>query len=106
MGWDKRTGEKVETQDYRALLIETLGFFGDRDVIDESFKRFESYKENPSSLAPELRSAVVAVVGRYSSPPVYNELLSMANETQSVEEKECICEGWEPPWIQKRRRKP
>ena len=93
LGWDKRTGEKAETQDYRALLIETLGFFGDRDVIDESFKRFESYKENPSSLAPELRSAVVAVVGRYSSPPVYNELLSMANETQSVEEKRMYLRG-------------
>ncbi|HEY6840517.1 MAG TPA: M1 family metallopeptidase [Chthoniobacterales bacterium] len=93
LGWDKRTGEKAETQDYRAILIETLGFFGDRDVIDESFKRFESYKENPSSLAPELRSAVVAVVGRYSSPTVYKELLSMANETQSVEEKRMYLRG-------------
>jgi aminopeptidase N len=93
LGWDKRTGEKAETQDYRAILIETLGFFGDRDVIDESFKRFESYKENSSSLAPELRSAVVAIVGRYSSPTVYKELLSMANETQSVEEKRMYLRG-------------
>jgi aminopeptidase N len=93
LGWDKRTGENAHTEAYRAILIETLGFFGDRDVIDESFKRFESYKENPASLAPELRPAVVAIVGRYSSPTVYKDLLSMANETPIVEEKRMYLRG-------------
>jgi aminopeptidase N len=87
LGWDERAGEDVETQNYRAILIETLGFFGDRDVIDESIKRFEQYRENRSSLAPNLRSAVLAIVGRYSSQIVHHELLSMAENTRSAEEK-------------------
>ena len=83
----------TETQDYRATLIETLGFFGDRAVIDESFKRFESYREDPSSLALNLRSAVIAIVGRYSSRSVFRELLSMAASTRSVEEKRMYLRG-------------
>ncbi len=93
LGWDARAGEITETQDYRATLIETLGFFGDRAVIDESFKRFENYRENPSSLALNLRSAVIAIVGRYSSRSVFRELLSMAASTQSVEEKRMYLRG-------------
>jgi aminopeptidase N len=87
LGWDEIAGEDAETQGYRSILIETLGFFGDRNVIDESFKRFENYRENPSSLAPNLRSAVIAIVGRYSSQAVNQELLSAAGETRNVEEK-------------------
>jgi aminopeptidase N len=87
LGWDEMAGEDAETQSYRAILIETLGFFGDRAVIDESFKRFENYRENPSSLAPNLRSAVTAIVGRYSSQAVNQELLSMAANTRNAEEK-------------------
>jgi aminopeptidase N len=87
LGWDKRAGEDDEVQGYRAMLIETLGFFGDRDVIDESFKRFENYRINPSSVAPNLRSAVIAIVGRYSSQFVNHELISMAADTRSVEER-------------------
>jgi len=87
LGWDEKAGEDAETQSYRAILIETLGFFGDRDVIDEAIKRFESYRENRSSLVPNLRSAVIAIVGRYSSQTVNRELLSMAGNTRSVEEK-------------------
>jgi aminopeptidase N len=87
LGWDERAGEDAEIWDYRAMLIETLGFFGNRDVIDESFKRFENYRENPSSLAPNLRSAVIAIVGRYSSQTVSRELLSMAAKTLSIDDK-------------------
>ena len=87
LGWDERSGENIETRRFRAMLIETLGFFGDRVVIDESFKRFEKFRDGASSLAPNLRSPVTAIVGRYSSRSVYDELLSMANGAQTAEEK-------------------
>jgi len=87
LGWDERSGEDIETRRFRATLIETLGFFGDRAVIDESFKRFEKFRDDPSSLAPNLRSPVTAIVGRYSSQTVYEELLSMADRAQTAEEK-------------------
>jgi aminopeptidase N len=90
LGWNEKAGEEDETRSYRAMLIETLGFFGDRDVIDESFKRFESYREDPSSLSPYLQAAVMAIVGRYSSQTINHELLSMASNATSVEERR-IC---------------
>ncbi len=86
LGWDERSGEDIETRHFRAMLIETLGFFGDRAVIDESFKRFEKFRDDPSSLVPNLRSPVTIIVGRYSSQPVYDELLSMADTAQTAEE--------------------
>jgi aminopeptidase N len=90
LGWDERAGEDSETQSYRAMLVETLGFFGDRDVIDESFRRFENYRKSPASLAPNLRSAVITIVGRYSSQALQRELLSMADDTPSGEEKRML----------------
>src|SRR3984893_3434532 len=87
VGWDERPGENIETHLFRAMVIETLGFFGDRAVIDESFKRFEKLRDDPSSLAPNLRSPVTVIVGRYSSQTVYDELLSMADKARSVEER-------------------
>jgi aminopeptidase N len=87
LGWDESAGEDLETRSFRAMLIETLGFFGDRNVIDESFKRFENYRANPSSLAPNLRSAIIAIVGRYSSQTIQQELLSMAGTRRSMEER-------------------
>jgi aminopeptidase N len=87
LGWEEKAGEDVETRRFRAMLIETLGFFGDRAVIDESFKRFEKFRDDPSSLAPNLRPPVTAIVGRYSSQIVYDELLSMADAAPTAEEK-------------------
>jgi ERAP1-like C-terminal domain len=69
------------------MLIETLGFFGDRTIIDEAFKRFEKFRDDPASLALNLRSPVTAIVGRYSSRTVYDELLSMAESSPTAEQK-------------------
>jgi len=87
LGWSEKSGEDNETRRFRAMLIETLGFFGDRAVIDESFKRFEKFRDNPSSLAPNLRSPVTVIVGRYSSQTVYDELLTMADKARIAEER-------------------
>ena len=87
LGWNEKSGEDIETRRFRAMLIETLGFFGDRAVIDESFKRFEKFRDDPSSLAPNLRSPVTVIVGRYSSQTVYDELLSMVDKARISEER-------------------
>ena len=103
----KKPGEDTETQGYRATLIETLGFFGDRDVIDESFKRFENYRGNPSSLAPNLRSAVIAIVGRYSSQNINQELLSHGRRSRKASRKNGYISGRSaPPSTRNRRKKP
>src|SRR5262249_28725247 len=62
LGWDEKVGEGTETHQMRAMLIETLGFFGNRDVIDQAFKRFEMYRQNAGTLPPNLRACVLLIV--------------------------------------------
>jgi aminopeptidase N len=85
--WEEKTGESIETRLLRPLLIETLGLFGDRSVMDEAVRRFASFRENPASLNPNLRPAVSRVVGHYSSPTTYDTLLKLATESRTSEER-------------------
>jgi len=87
IGWEEKPGESSEVSLFRILLIDTLGAFGDKSVIDESFKRFEAFQKDPSTLAPNLRPAVIHVVGRYSSPTTFDQLISLASKAETAEEK-------------------
>jgi aminopeptidase N len=97
LGWDEKPDENTEKRQMRAMLIETLGFFGDRDVIDEAFKRFESFRQNPATLPPNLRAPVTLIVGRYSSNAIYEQLLSMINRTATPEEKQLLLRALSAP---------
>ena len=85
--WDQKVGEPIEKRLLRALLIETLGMFGDQTVIEEASRRFASFRENPTSLHPNLRPAVIRIAGRYSSPTDYETLLRLAEESPTSEER-------------------
>ena len=90
LGWEEKPDEDSEARQMRAMLIETLGFFGDRDVINEAFKRFERYLENPATLTPNLRTPVLLIVGRYSSDTTYDQLLSRIPQAQTQEERRLL----------------
>jgi aminopeptidase N len=85
--WDEKVGEPIEKRLLRPLLIEALGMFGDQPVIEEASRRFASFRENPTSLNPNLRPAVIRIVGRYSSPTDYDLLLRLAEESPTSEER-------------------
>jgi aminopeptidase N len=85
--WDEQAGEPIEKRLLRALLIESLGMFGDQSVIDEAFRRFARFRENPTSLNPNLRPAIVRIVGRCSSPTDYETLIKLAEESPTSEER-------------------
>jgi aminopeptidase N len=86
-GWEAKEREDNQTRLLRTKLIETLGFFGDKGVIDEVFKRFQRFRQDPSSLSPELRPAVAHVVGRYSSPTTYDQLCELMEQSQAAEDR-------------------
>jgi aminopeptidase N len=88
LGWYPTKDEELATKLFRSELIETLGVFGDRSVINEAFARFQQLLKDPSSFAPDLRSAVVRVVGRYSSETVYNQLRQLAHDATLLEAKD------------------
>jgi aminopeptidase N len=72
----------------RAGLINALGDSNDPEIVAGCRERFEKYLANPASLAPDLRSAVFAVVGRYADEKTWTKLHELGLKTTSVEEKQ------------------
>jgi aminopeptidase N len=88
IGWYPNNDEELATKLFRSELIETLGGFGDRSVINQAFERFQRLLKDPNSLTPDLRGAVTRVVGRYSSETVYAQLHQLARDATLLEAKD------------------
>jgi aminopeptidase N len=88
LGWYPNNDEELATKLFRTELIQALSIFGDRAVINQAFERFEQMRKDPNSLTPDLRGAVVAVVGRYSSETVYDQLHQLARDATLLEAKD------------------
>ena len=87
VGWEPRKGEEVADGLLRTKLIAELGEFGDEDVIAGARKRFEKFVADPNMLSPDLRPAVLDVVGRYADQKTWDKLHELGLKTQSIEEK-------------------
>jgi aminopeptidase N len=89
VGWQPRRGEQIASAtNLRASLITTLGNLDDPEIVAGCRQRFKAFLANPESLAPDLRPAVFAVVGRYADEPAWNELHQLGLKTTSIEEKQ------------------
>jgi aminopeptidase N len=89
VGWQPRRGEQVASAtNLRASLITTLGNLDDPEIVAGCRQRFKAFLTNPESLAPDLRPAVFAVVGRYGDEAAWNELHQLGLKTSSIEEKQ------------------
>ena len=87
VGWEPKKGEQVADGLLRAKLIAELSEFGDEDVIAGARERFKKFLADPNMLLPDLRPAVLNVVGRYANQETWNKLHELGLKTQSVEEK-------------------
>jgi aminopeptidase N len=88
LGWEPKPAELVAATNLRASLINALGDLNDSEVIAGCRERFEKFLSNPASLAPDLRSAVFAVVGRYADEKSWTKLHELGRKTTSTEEKQ------------------
>ncbi|MBV9490033.1 MAG: M1 family metallopeptidase [Verrucomicrobia bacterium] len=88
LGWEPAADESVERTQERAELIETLGRFGDRAVIDEAFRRFEALQNNPGAVPAGIKGAVLKVVGRYSSEATFKALNQFAQSDASPADRQ------------------
>jgi aminopeptidase N len=87
LGWEPRPDEPSEASLLRSDAIEMLGRLGDDDVIAESRRRFATFLENPASLPPTIRAAVVTTVGRYADQATYDQLRALGKAASGTEEK-------------------
>ncbi len=93
VGWDAKPGEKSRTASLRASLIRGLGVLNDSDVIAGCRSRFDGFLSDPSTVSPDLRPAIFAVVGRYADSPTWEKLHRLGLKTNSTEEKQYFYEG-------------
>ncbi len=88
LGWESKEGEALTAGNLRASLINALGDLDDPEIIAGCRERFEKYLAHPTSLSPDLRPAVFAVVGRYADEKTWNRLHELGVKTTSIEEKQ------------------
>jgi aminopeptidase N len=88
LGWEPKAGEPPTAAILRASLISTLGDLGDPEIVGGCHHRFEKYLVDPASLAPDLRPAVLSVVGRYADEKTWNKLHELGLKTTSIGDKQ------------------
>ena len=88
VGWEPKSGEPVKIALLRASLIKALGDLNDKEIVAGCRERFQKYLSDPTSIAPDLRPAVLAVVGRYADETTWNKLHELGLKTTSIEEKQ------------------
>ncbi|HEV2803405.1 MAG TPA: M1 family metallopeptidase [Chthoniobacterales bacterium] len=88
VGWDPKPGESVKIALLRASLIDALADLGDQEIIAGCRARFQKYLTDPKSLAPDLRPALLAVVGSYADEATWKKLHELGLKTTSIEEKQ------------------
>src|SRR5205809_1282210 len=86
LSWDPKQGEPPTTGNLRASLIEALGDLNDPEIVAGCRERFEKYLANPASLAPDLRAAIFAIVGRYADGKTWPKLHELGLITTSTAE--------------------
>ncbi len=88
LGWEPKPGEPAEDARWRDRVIDALGHYGDQGVIAEAGARFETFLRHPESLSPDLRQAVLKIVGRYCDQAVYARLHELARNARGTEERQ------------------
>jgi aminopeptidase N len=87
VGWEPKAGEPVKTALLRASLIKALGDLDDKEIVAGCEERFQKYLADPKLIPPDLRPAVLAVVGRYADEATWKKLHELGLKTTSIEEK-------------------
>jgi aminopeptidase N len=88
LGWVSKPNEPPSAGNLRASFISALGHLNDPEIIAGCRERFEKYVADQQSLAPDLRPAVLAVVGCYADEKTWNKLHELGLKTTSIEEKQ------------------
>jgi ERAP1-like C-terminal domain len=87
VGWEPKPNEEAARGLLRVDLIAKLGEFADQDVISAAREHFRKFLADPKTLSPDLRPAVLGVVGRYADQKTWETLHELGLKTKSIEEK-------------------
>ena len=82
LGWEAQTSEPAADAALRESLLQTLGDFGDPDVIAAARSRFRAYLAGDAELPAGIREPVLRTVGRYADAESFEQLLGLARQTK------------------------
>jgi aminopeptidase N len=88
LGWDVKSGEAPTASTLRARLIASLGELNDQEIIAGCRERFQQSLSDPAAIPPDLRAAMLEVVGRYADEATWNKLHELGLRTTNIEEKQ------------------
>jgi aminopeptidase N len=90
VGWDRQFAESPKVTEMRGVLIAALGEFQDETVLAEANQRFMAFRDQSAKLPADIRDAVLEVMGRNADEKTYNDLLQLAQSTQSSDVRKDI----------------
>jgi aminopeptidase N len=105
IGWGPKADEPPTAASLRASVISALAESNDPEIIAGCRERFAKYLADPASLAPDLRPAVLSVVGRYADEKTWNKLHELGLKTTSIADKQnyynALAQAADPKLIKK-----
>jgi aminopeptidase N len=105
VGWEPKTDEPTNAGTLRGRLIGSLGGLGDDEIIAGCRERFNTFLNDESSLPPDLRRDVLAVVGRDADQAMWNQLHELGLKTTVIAEKQdyydALAHARDPKLVQK-----
>jgi len=89
LGWEVKAKESELTKQLRGLAISTLGTTGgDKDVSEEAAARYDKHLSGEVQLAPDVLSAVVAVLASSGEQKRYEQFEAFFKNGSSPQEQE------------------
>lgn len=87
LGWDKRKDDKHTDLLLRSFALFALGKMEEKEILEESKIRFESFLKNPKTLDPDISETVFSLAAWQGDEKTHNRLLSLYKKAKSQEEK-------------------
>jgi aminopeptidase N len=87
LGWKSRPGDTPNLQQLRRTVILDLGSWGDPAVIAEARRRFAAFVHDRRTIAPDDQPMIVDVVSQYGDAATFDELHTLAKQSQDEAEK-------------------
>jgi aminopeptidase N len=105
VGWDAKPDEASNIATLRGNLIGLLGKIGDTEIAKACSQRFQNFLNDPKSISPDLRPAVLGVVAASADEATWSKLHELGTKTTDLAEKQdyydALAHAQDPKLIQK-----
>lgn len=90
LGLEAKPNEDPIESVLRARLVGVAGQMDAPEVVREAQRRYEGFRQDPTTLTGDLRAAYLAIVGEHSSTAQYEELLGRAKSALNEEDRDLV----------------